>query len=266
MRFLANAIRVAGNPSMLVRYCEWMASRQPAIAVEGQLFSGFATFSDYWSFYKDRPTAGEIALIRRELSGGGVAIDVGANIGLYAFLMARASSAVEVHAFEPVGRTFGLLRRNLRQIPNVRCHRLAVSDYVGTAHMTCFEAGFTMNRITEPDSCNKVEVVVIITIENFCQNNNIDAIQLIKIDVEGKEPEVLHGLGTLRPSTIIIEICPSNLERSGSSIIDLYECIDSLGYKVYDLSDDGFPHDELSLKDLAAIKLANVVLKPAQTV
>lgn len=63
--------------------------------------------------------------------------------------------------------------------------------------------------------------------------------------------------------SILIEICPPNLNATGNSIEDLYESIINVGYTPYRLSSTNTIGNQLSLEDLQNIILENVALFPA---
>jgi len=45
-----------------------------------------------------------------------------------------------------------------------------------------------------------------ITIEEFCKKENINKVDLLHVDVEGHAPQVIKGLGNLKPKIIYIEV------------------------------------------------------------
>lgn len=133
------------------------------------------------------------------VSPGDTVVDVGANTGLFTVLAARCQPDVRVHAFEPVGRVFARLEANvaLNRLANVRCHRLAVSDGVGSAvlrvprddavpMMASLVSGWTTDEVdTEP--------VDVVTLDRFAASNDLDRVDVLKVDAEGGEGAVVRG-------------------------------------------------------------------------
>lgn len=80
----------------------------------------------------------DLAVVRKLVEPGSVAIDLGANIGMYtkalSELVGREGTVISV---EPIAETFDLLKRNVRSLglSNVECLNLAVSDARGQAVM-----------------------------------------------------------------------------------------------------------------------------------
>src|SRR5438046_2471357 len=62
----------------------------------------------------------ELSVVCRELRAGVIAVDVGANDGVYTHAFARTGAIVE--AFEPQPRCVDVLRAYVRRRPNVHVH------------------------------------------------------------------------------------------------------------------------------------------------
>src|SRR6185312_17302106 len=69
----------------------------------------------------------EMRLLDRLLEPGGVAIDAGANWGVYTYALAR--TAGEVHSFEPLAECCAYIRA--MRAPNVVVHNCALADQEG---------------------------------------------------------------------------------------------------------------------------------------
>lgn len=133
------------------------------------------------------------------LSERSVAIDVGANEGIWSVQLARYTA--RVHAFEPNPICIAQLARVLPS--NVQLHKMAVSDKSGTANLRYDPTNTGLGTIAENnviDANPDVKEVVIVevpvgTIDAFVFND----VGLIKIDVEGHEEAVVRGAeATLR--------------------------------------------------------------------
>jgi FkbM family methyltransferase len=136
-----------------------------------------------------------------------VAIDIGANMGEFAFLMAR--HAERVVAFEPNRDLWPALRRLLGN--GVRLESAALSSAPGNASFRYLEdnTGVATVETRNPLSMigNHAEIrtrtVELRTLDSF----DLDRVSFIKIDVEGHEEAVIEGaIETLRrnrPSLLI---------------------------------------------------------------
>jgi FkbM family methyltransferase len=136
----------------------------------------------------------EYEAFRAAASPGGVALDVGANVGAYALLFGRwVRPGGRVYAFEPAPDAFDGLERHveLNHLTDVVTPvRAAVSDRSGSAALLADGVAGT-NRLASASesSANRVETV---SIDDFCAREGVVP-TLIKIDVEGAELDVLRG-------------------------------------------------------------------------
>jgi FkbM family methyltransferase len=139
----------------------------------------------------------------RLLRPGDTVVDVGANIGYMATLFAaRVGAQGRVEAFEPHPRIFAELERNsalLRARPDtaaIRLHRTALGSHNGAARLV-EPAVFNANEGTaklvrhsaEATGANSL-TVPLARLDALFPNERI---ALVKVDVEGYEPEVLAG-------------------------------------------------------------------------
>jgi len=241
-----NAKAVLRDPKMARAYAAWWwgaLTGHPRLRIEGGLdIGGFRHFSEFWGTSNGLPTPAELALIRRCLGNGGMALDVGANIGIFALTMAAINSRTTVHAFEPVASNYARLAGNieLNRCANVQGHELAVAATSGFVRMTSDDRSPATNRISIEASAPRVASI---TLDEFCASRAIAEVDLLKIDVEGAEPLVLGGAATLltrrHAKAILIEICPKNLDLFGFTVGDLSRPLRAAGYSLYRLGHDG---------------------------
>jgi FkbM family methyltransferase len=183
------------------------------------------------------------AEIKRHLSGGGVAIDVGANVGWHALLMAvTAGPSGRVYAFEPNDSTRGRLLDALaaNDFTHVVVDARAVADRSGRMGFQAPPAGHvwdgTGRLVAEPGQGDRQ--VESVTLDEFVDREGIDRVDLVKIDVEGWECSVLRGaaqlLATRRPS-IIFEYDPAYVSRPGGTAAELTAWLLNAGYGLFAL-------------------------------
>ncbi|MDA1192880.1 MAG: FkbM family methyltransferase [Candidatus Poribacteria bacterium] len=164
----------------------------------------------------------EIALCERYLKPGMTALDVGANIGAFTMVMARAvGSNGRVYSFEPAEGNFGLLSRNIEVngFAHATATRRAVADYVGTAtfHLSDeLSGGHSLYDCSATDRAVEVDVT---TLDAFFGDDPPE-VHLMKIDVQGAEAAVLRGMTAV-------------LERSPNMAL-----ITELDLEMFDASDD----------------------------
>ncbi len=122
--------------------------------------------------------------------------DVGANVGQTALEMAKLFPETAIHSFEPVGASFQALSEATQDIALVSCHNLALGDAAGEVVMSAAGTS-TANSIRNLRPSARTETVGVTTGDIFCQQNGIDHIDLLKIDVEGYEPQTIAGFSRM---------------------------------------------------------------------
>lgn len=166
----------------------------PVVALIEQLFdfhtSRLSPVAERLTILFGRYEIGTTRFIKKNLRGG-VAFDIGANVGYYARLMARFAD--HVYAFEPDPDNFRLLAENCRRHPNITPLNAAVCDRVGRADF--FKVAHSAMRHSLIDEGNTERLSVPCTsLDSFIGERGITGVSLIKIDVEGAEPLVFVGM------------------------------------------------------------------------
>lgn len=130
---------------------------------------------------------------QRVLAGRTAFLDVGANIGAYT-LIASENPDAAVLGLEPNPTAFAKLRGNiaLNGRENVRAVNLAASARPGVLRMTDNGADPTNRVLDDEPTGQRTILVEVETLDGLC--GRLDFVPtLIKIDVEGHEPQVLAG-------------------------------------------------------------------------
>lgn len=192
----------------------------------------------------------EFEAIPRMVQPGSTALDIGANAGIYAVLLSRlCGPAGRVWAFEPVPDTYWRLRETLalNRCENVIPVRGAVYEKGGTVRMNLFEPEFAeWNSIGrpvmyteshEPVSPSRSVEVSAYTLDEFCEAQQIERINFMKVDVEGFEASVFRGAERLlrerRVDYICFEISKDPLRGAGINSRQVFEALETHGYNAY---------------------------------
>jgi FkbM family methyltransferase len=182
-------------------------------------------------------------LIQSVLREGDVFIDVGANIGYFSLLASKSVGlAGQVLAFEPDPQTRQMLSTNveINHKHNIIVNEQALSDCLG--EVSFYQAprehsGLSSMRRLE--SAAGATIVQAGPLEAFFPH--ITGVRLVKIDVEGAESLVLHGMQALlrrdHPD-LIVEITDHFLREMGSSSESLREDLAELGYRLFTVEED----------------------------
>lgn len=134
-----------------------------------------------------------------------VIFDVGANTGIYSLVAKSLNPTSKVYAFDPSKNTFdSLLYNNSTNKYDICCEQLAISnlDSVSTFYdvpnINQTSASLSSKMLKDADyyTGDVIEYQVnTITLSSYIQSKKLQAIDLIKIDIEMHEPEALEGLG-----------------------------------------------------------------------
>lgn len=170
-----------------------------------------------------------------------VILDIGANIGVAAVVLARvAGPRGQVHAFEPQRLLFHMLAGNiaLNGLDNVHCHLLAVGAGSGTARLPRLNyrtagnfGSVELNRAAQSDAQQQAldgqyEDVPTTSIDLL----GLPRVDMIKVDVEGMEDQVLAGATrVLREQRPLLY-----LEFIKSDKASLWRVLDECGYLLYE--------------------------------
>lgn len=183
------------------------------------------------------------AEIKRHLREGGVALDVGANVGWHTLLMAvTVGPSGRVYAFEPNESTRGRLLDAIsaNRFGQVVVDPRAVADRSGPIGFQAPPAGHFWDgtgRLVAKSAPGDRRVDCV-TLDEFVVQQEIDRVDLVKIDVEGWEFSVLRGaarlLATRRPA-IIFEYDPAYVSRPGATAAELTEWLADAGYALFAL-------------------------------
>jgi FkbM family methyltransferase len=133
--------------------------------------------------------------------------DVGSNQGQYLNLVLRIFSDYDltVHCFEPSSYAFKILEKQVdaRNKHKVRLNNVALGKERGETALYYNTPGSGLASLTKRRldhfgiDFSSSETVRVNTVDNYCQENNIERIQLLKCDVEGHELDVFVGASNM---------------------------------------------------------------------
>jgi FkbM family methyltransferase len=138
----------------------------------------------------------EIRFVRQMLKPGELAIDIGANHGVYALSMARAVGPQgRVWAFEPATEPADLLQQSIvcNGFGQLLLERQAMSSEVGQAQLfvSAHSEQNTLNSMAA--SMSNAETVPLTTLDACKDRFGWQDIALLKMDAEGEEARILDG-------------------------------------------------------------------------
>jgi FkbM family methyltransferase len=131
-------------------------------------------------------------------------IDIGANTGQYANVIAKEFPNVPIHSFEPIASVYKELQKNVKHLPNVKTYNYAMGATEGKTFINHNVNGHYTSSILETGERTKSnfptwtdetvqEEISVITLDSFVAKENLDKNIFLKIDVQGFEDQVLIG-------------------------------------------------------------------------
>lgn len=179
-----------------------------------------------------RMLEGEIFLVDSIAQHDGIALDIGANFGVWSYHMSKIFYRVE--AFEPIAECCDVIRSTRRK--NITVHNEALSSQTGSMELHIPREGNQLlmqsARLGEVKGSFDSRSVPVKRLDDYEYSN----VRFIKIDVEGHETEVLMGAEkTIRQfmPAMIIEIEQRHLSFP---MDDVFKLLDSYGYNAFFLS------------------------------
>jgi FkbM family methyltransferase len=175
----------------------------------------------------------ETRMLKQNVRPGMVVLDVGANIGYFTFLSARAVGwSGAVHAFEPTSYAYERMRRNLALNPDL------------PQNMTLNKLGLLARPVTRVESLearfsgtipshSELEQVQFTTIDEYVDQNALTRLDFVKIDVDGYDAQVVQGaLRTLRrwKPTLLVELNHACLRKVGDDVGSYIDTLLELNY------------------------------------
>jgi FkbM family methyltransferase len=145
-------------------------------------------------YRKHEPLATQ--LLKQFLKPGMTVVDIGGNLGYYALLEAQmVGNSGRVIAIEPVTTNFAQLSQNVAAngYRNTILHNVAIGASNGTAAMYIGKKSNWHSLHPVPWETREITVRVS-TLDALLAQHNLRSVDLIRMDLEGFEIEVIHGM------------------------------------------------------------------------
>lgn len=174
----------------------------------------------------------EIFIVKAITNRHGIAVDIGANFGIWSYHLSKLF--VHVESFEPICECCDVIRSTHSK--NISVHNEALSSAAGNMELRIpVEKGRLLlqsAKLGELDGQFKSEIVPVRKLDDYEFAN----VRFMKIDVEGHEIEVLRGAEKTiinEKPVMIIEIEQRHLDFPMNNVFDLLK---SYGYNAFFLS------------------------------
>jgi FkbM family methyltransferase len=187
----------------------------------------------------------QTAWFKECVKAGDVFFDVGANFGHYTSLASGVvGNTGRVYAFEPSPKANQTIEDMiaLSKVDNITLVKAALGKEKGTVtlYMPNTDGLHSPSIMKSDDDFKPIEIPVI-SLDDYATEQNIQTVKLMKIDVEGYEPNVLDGMTRLlaerRVQNVFCEFNSWWLEQNGYTSKMLYDRFIRAGFKVHKQTD-----------------------------
>lgn len=176
----------------------------------------------------------EMRLLERSQVRLSVAVDVGAAMGHYSWILARKSDSV--YAFEPGDQHYKFLSRNV-YLSNIHLVNAAVGAVCGEALLFSLGEGEVANHTATVSVANPLVVkdgarskpVELVSLDHFL-GRVTGSVDFIKIDVEGFENDVLAGAAEIIARHRPVVLCEIEI-RHNKNASEFFARMGSMGYE-----------------------------------
>ena len=139
--------------------------------------------------------------------------DIGAHKGQTSLYFNKIFDKSHIYAFEPSPVLFESFQKNTSRHSNIKSYNFGLGEIPTSAYLSNPSSDLCGQvRFENEDSFQKIKLE---SINNFCSEQNISQIDLLKIDTEGHEISVLKGASELLNSCAIKAIyleCDFNID------------------------------------------------------
>jgi len=179
-----------------------------------------------------------------------VIFDIGAHVGEVAKNYHQNFPNATIFAFEPFPDSYSELERNSKPIKEIKPLQIAVADSVG--EKTFYSSAHSpMNSLLKfsPDIGEHYAEYVVskensltvssTTLDLFCEDNNIQRINICKMDIQGAELLALQGGKELLKNSLIdviyLEVSFNKIYESQAWFHDVSNFLVQFDYKLFDI-------------------------------
>lgn len=183
-------------------------------------------------------------------------LDIGGNAGIFSLNIAKNDVNCNIYSFEPLPSTYEKMQANFKLNPalseKIKSFNVGMSNTIGktifylpgaseAASMRDIDDEYYKVKSDENGQWGTVEEsqqieCTIDTVDNFCMNNDISKVDVLKCDVEGAELFVLQGAKeTLIKDKPLVycEMLRKHAKRFGYHPNDIIRYMSDLGYKCF---------------------------------
>lgn len=189
--------------------------------------------------------------------------DVGANSGQSISRFLKYNYNIYIHSFEPTLELYNIVKKKYSE--QIKNKKIFINNFgLGDAKKELDFFSYKYNQINsflpieknskfeisrmiasknKGSDFQKITKAKIDTLDEYCKNNKIDKIDLLKIDTQGFEPEVLKGshnmLSEQKIKILEVELILGFAYKKNLDFFDIEKYLSPYGYKLISISNSG---------------------------
>ncbi len=186
-------------------------------------------------------------LLKDKISNNPIIFDVGGNKGQSIEKFLKIFDKPIIHSFEPIKTEFDYMCSKFKNNKNIFLNNFALGDKTEEKEFNVTTKTFNSSfnkinlgtdwlkfrskqyNVSEEGYVSSVQKVNVIKLDDYCKDNNISVIDLVKIDTQGYEDKVLEGsLNSIKQNkikAIVTEIMFDNVYDKYFSFSDIEKFI-----------------------------------------
>lgn len=178
-----------------------------------------------------------------------VIFDVGAHKGSVAKRYRELFPFSKIYCFEPFPDSFNVLEAETASDRNITVVKAAVAKIAGKSTFYVNNLNDTSSLMSRPSSSRRyypkdagtIENISVdtITLDTFCEQNDLHKIDILKFDIQGGELNALKGssklLANIKVPLIYTEIMFIPHYESGVMMFELWDYLSKFGYSFFNM-------------------------------
>jgi FkbM family methyltransferase len=214
--------------------------------------------------YEVRRVSGEVGVDPfydiQSFSGKGslIIVDAGANVGQSILNFHQVFRSPIIHAFEPGIEPFTWLQRRTSGLPNLHLNNYALGSQSGVMELVV-NSRSEMSSLLEPSvacwgTVQERRETVVKTLDEYCVENKIQAIDVLKSDTQGFDLEVIKGARELLRRKaihlIFMEVILSDMYKGLPSVDEIYTFLMDQGFSLVSFYQFHYQHPAAAWTDV----------------
>lgn len=198
--------------------------------------NAYAVYKPMYIAFKNRQDKFEINILKKNIQKGDTVIDIGANIGFYTKILSElVGEKGMIHAFEPDKTNFERLLSYCVACKNVKLNNKAIGPKTEKLKIYTSKMLNVDHRTYKPEEYEEEIEIDAVNLDEYLAGK--EKVDFIKMDIQGFEMSAIKGMEqTLKANPnikLITEFWPHGLKLTGSSGIEYFNYLVSLGFTCY---------------------------------